>query len=377
MDEAEEGLAAGERWEGLRRRLRRNLWKREYQEALLPPEGTEVGGLRLEARLGAGSYGTVYRARRGGRRYAVKFIYLPSAEEWGWRELEVLLRLRRVGAVRLEGHGLWPDQGPFFLYLVMEYVRGLPLHEWARRSNPTARQVARLVGALARQLGAVHAAGVVHRDVKGANVLVRAEDGRPVLVDFGMGTWPGAMRVTGPVLPGTALYRGPEALRFRRQRQPGERYEATHRDDLWALGVLLYWLLTGSYPFGETDEEALEDAILHETPEAPHRLNPRVPPALAPPCLRLLEKAPEARYPDAAAVAEALEAELLRAEGDLAWDAPLCEAWGPDNATTPVEAVLGLDEGLARLRRLGLYERRHPRRGHPADPDPPSSPGAR
>jgi serine/threonine-protein kinase len=346
--------------------------------ALRPRVGDTVGGFLLEAKLGEGGYGVVYRARRGGRLYAVKFLYLPRVEAWAWRELEVMLRLRRVGTLRLEGHGRWPDRSPLFLFIAMELVEGRPLYAWARRHNPTARQVARVLWALARQLVAVHGAGVVHRDIKGTNVLVREEDGRPVLVDYGVGTYAGALEVTGPVVPGTALYRSPEALRFRRERQKGERYVASARDDLWALGVVLYWLLTGSYPFDMRDsgdgleEAALEDAILHEAPLPPHERNPRVPLALSEVCLRLLRKAPETRYPDAETVGAALEAALAGADG--AWEVPLCEAYGPDTLTTAQEGELKDEEAEARWCRLGDYERRHPRRGEPSTPGEPPTP---
>jgi serine/threonine-protein kinase len=344
-------------------------------EPQLPLPGTEVGGLLLEERLGTGSQGAVYRARsKSGRLYAVKFIYLPRAAEWAWRELEVLLRLRRLGWVAVRGYGEWPDKAPRFVYLVMEYVQGRALHEWARQCNPTARQVAQVVRALARQLAAVHRAQVVHRDVKCANVVVREKDGLPVLVDFGVGTFPGAHHVTGPLVVGTALYRSPEAEAHRRH-HPGKRYEASTRDDLWALGVLLYWLLTGTYPFeveetGDSleDKQALGEAILHHRPQPPQERNGRVPGALGELCLRLLEKQPEARYPDAQAVEAALEEALGGA--DAAWDEPLCEAWGPHSATTVAEVELEDEEEEALSRRLEEYARRHPRRGEPPAPVP-------
>ncbi len=382
MEEAAaEAPEAGRRaWVGFRRRwLRRNLGRTDVMRALRPRVGDTVGGFHLEAKLGEGSYGVVYRARRGGQLYAVKFLYLPRVEAWAWRELEVMLRLREVGALRLEGHGRWPDDSPLFLFIAMELVQGRPLYTWARRHNPTARQVAQVLWELARRLVAVHGAGVVHRDIKGANVLVREEDGRPVLVDYGVGTYAGALEVTGPVVPGTALYRCPEGVRFSRQHAPDERYVASARDDLWALGVVLYWLLTGGYPFdveatgqGLEDREALEDAILHQEPVPPHECNPRVPRALSEVCLRLLRKAPEARYPDAETVGAALEAALAGA--DAAWEVPLCEAYGPDTRTTPLEVELKDEEAEARWRRLGDYERRHPRRGEPSTPGEPPSP---
>jgi serine/threonine-protein kinase len=319
----------------------RQLWKEETQAALLPPVGTTVGGYHLEAKLGRGGQGTVYRARRGGQWYAVKFIYLPVAGKWSRRELEVLPRLERVGVVRLEGHGKWPDLCPLFLFIAMEYVPGLALYTWASKQRPTARQVARVLLELARQLAAIHAEGVVHRDVKGPNVLVRPE-GQPVLVDFGVSTWPSASRVTGPLPPGSWPYRSPEVWRFLRERQPGERYTSSPLDDLWALGIALYRLLTGAYPFDERDEPSQQDAVLTHHPEPPHVRNPRVPRVLGELCLRLLDKAPEARFPTAAAL-EATLTEIL-AGADGAWDVPLRDELAPEEppeeAPTPQPSTL-------------------------------------
>jgi serine/threonine-protein kinase len=194
--------------------LSKLLWKEEVQQALLPLVGSTVGGYHLEAKLGRGGQGTVYRARRGGRLYAVKFLYLPVAGSRARTELEVLPRLERVGVVRLEGHGRWPDASPLFLFIAMEYMHGRPLYAWARENTPTARQVARVLLELARQLGAVHAQQVLHRDVKGANVLVPPEGGPPVLVDFGASTWRGAPRRTRGLPPGSWYYRAPEVWRF-------------------------------------------------------------------------------------------------------------------------------------------------------------------
>jgi len=344
--------------------------RRGGEEEPWPRVGATVAGFELEAELGRGGYGVVFRARRGGRLYALKFIYLPYAEGWGWREVEVLLRLRQLGGVQLEGCGRWPDARPRFLYIAMEYVRGRPLYAWAEATNPTARQVAGVVLALARELVVVHAAGVVHRDIKGANVLVREGTERPVLVDFGLGTCVGARQVSTMLLPGSFHYRSPEALRFRRERGWDERYPATPGDDLWALGVVLYWLLTDRYPFDEAHADLQYHAILTKQPEAPRTLNPRVPEALEALCLRMLEKAPEARYADARALCTALE--VVLAGADAAWEVPLCEAYGPDTVTTPVTVDLDIPEGVARWRRLADFERHHPRRGGPPSEEPPT-----
>ncbi|PTL84134.1 serine/threonine-protein kinase [Vitiosangium sp. GDMCC 1.1324] len=364
MSEAVEGQRAGQAERKAPGRLPRRRAAPRPLDAQPPPLGTTVDGYRLEARLGEGGQGTVYRARRGGRLYAIKFLSLASPD-WAWRELEVRLRLRRVGELAVEGHGLCPHRAPRFLYLVTPYVHGRPLYAWTKAKNPTARQMARVVLEVARQLVEVHRAGVVHRDVKGTNVLVRNADGRPVLVDFGVSTYVGAPEITHPWgMPGTRHYRSPEALRFRRERA-GEHSPARPSDDLWALGVVLYWLLTGGYPFDTevADEGALADLILKQEPETPHTCNPRVPRALSELCLRMLEKRSEARFPNAQALAEALEA--LLAEADGTWDVALCEEWSEDGATTPQDEWLDLGDWRDKARRLLAYAKRYPRRGRP------------
>ncbi|HZI11621.1 MAG TPA: serine/threonine protein kinase, partial [Myxococcus sp.] len=170
---------------------------------------------------------------------------------------------------------------------------------------------------------------------KGENVVVRDADGRGVLVDFGVGGYEGAPSLTPFVLPpGTPEYQAPEAWRYLQAQQgrPAARYVPGPGDDLWALGVTLYRLLTDALPFQPQTELDLGEEILTHEPLAPHALNPRVPEALSRVCQRLLEKQPEARYADAAVLAAVLEEALAGA--DAAWDVPLCEGYGPSTATT-------------------------------------------
>ena len=357
----EEGDKERKRARRLARLLAREAARDEALLAALPPVGTVVEGLVLESLLGQGGFGSVYLARRDGQTVAVKFIYLPQAAGWALRELGTMVRLETVGGVGLRGHGLWPPDKPVFQFIVMEYVEGWELYTWARHHNPHALEVVGVLLDMAQELTAVHSVDVVHRDLKGDNVLVRQEDGRALLVDFGVATWPGAPRITGPQVPGCHEYLSPEVVRYHRGER--ERHEASGLDDLWALGVVAYQLLTGTYPFQGRNVAETERAILHEAPQPPHVLNPRVPLALSRVCLRLLEKEPGARYADAQALHAALQ-EVKRG-ADEQWKVPLCEAWGPDAAPTPKEVALVTRERLARLERLLEYERRPPRRGEP------------
>ncbi|HYO71296.1 MAG TPA: protein kinase, partial [Archangium sp.] len=204
----------------------------------------------------------------------------------------------------------------------------------AARENPSALElVMRMLLPFALTLADVHASGVVHRDIKEANIIVRETDGQPVLVDFGAaGLKEGGLRLTMRLPPGTAEYRSPEALRFARQWE-GEHYPFSPGDDLWAMGVVIYGLLTRTLPFGDRNNAGLNRAILEETPPAPHELNPRVPRVLSDVCMGLLEKKLEDRYPDAKALAEDLLEQCTGA--DFSWRTPMFAGGGRDKSAEP------------------------------------------
>jgi len=292
-------------------------------EELWGPEfapGRQVAGFTLRERLDTGGSGRVYLAERGGRRFALKLVPMG---QWGEREVDALRRVRDAAVVGLLGYGQWPETRPRFLVLEMEWVEGAPLDVWARQAPRDASQwVEQVLLPLTRALGEVHAAGVVHRDVKEANVVMRQVDGRPVLVDFGSAAYEGSPRLTKRLPPGTPEYRSPEMLRFAREWE-GEPYTSRPSDDWWALGVMLYVLLTRALPFGDRHGPLVRN-ILQHSPEPPHVRNPRVPRALGELCLRMLEKAPESRYADAPALIQALEEALHGA--DDTWRVPLFEA---------------------------------------------------
>ncbi|RYZ42978.1 MAG: serine/threonine protein kinase [Myxococcaceae bacterium] len=297
--------------------------------------GLQVLGYTVERQLGQGGFGTVYLARCEGQSCALKLLHLKRVGERAEREVSILTRLHHPNVVGILGHAYWPVAEPQFAVIAMEYVAGRQLDVWAQEENPTARQAARVVLDVARALAAAHTDGVVHRDVKEANVMVRTADGLAKLVDFGIGDYEGARSLTQDILPpGTPDYRSPEAWRFLRSHRdvPDARFTAGPADDLWALGLVFYQLLTARFPFDGPDLSTLTEAILSSTPTPPHEVNERVPSVLSDVCLRLLEKTPEARTASAQAVCVSLE-EALRG-ADATWDVPLCEAFDEGSATT-------------------------------------------
>jgi hypothetical protein len=322
--------------------------------------GTDVGGYTVEAPLGEGGFGTVFRARRGGVLYALKLLPLEEVGDWGLRELLNLAKVQHPNVVRLLGHGQWPDKAPRYFVLIMEYVPGRRLDVWASAENPSAREAVRKVLGLAQGLAAIHAAKVVHRDVKEANTLVHEDTGEVVLVDLGVGGDEEAGFRTGGLLPpGTPDYRSPEAWRFERENQgvAGAHYRPRPSDDMYAVGVVLYWLVTNRKPFRAEGKKGV-DAVLTEAPKPPHVLNPRVPVELSELCLRLLAKKPEERPADAQQLCTALTA-LLERQG-AAWEVPLCEAFNEHTVTTRLGP--GGDEVAHYLKAAREAEAR-PRRG--------------
>ncbi len=204
-----------------------------------PPD--QWGELRIIRRIAAGSFGDVYEAYNPALARVVALKLIVSGEEVDSTrdgvisEAQLLARVRHpnvvtvYGAARFDGRtGIW-----------MELVRGRTLAEQFAASGPmSAPDAARIARDLCAALAAVHAAGLVHRDVKAQNVIVE-DGGRVVLIDLGAGFDPAID--AAPLLAGTPAYAAPEVLR-------GE--PATPRSDLYGLGVLLQYLTTGTFPVG-------------------------------------------------------------------------------------------------------------------------------
>jgi serine/threonine protein kinase len=311
------------------------------EHAFCLPPGTKVGDWRVLGCRGHGAYGVVYLAVREGQEDAGPVALKLALYPWDprfIREVALLSLIQHPGVPRLLSHGFWKHPaGTTHPYIVMEWVEGSPLYDWAREHNPSSQQVLQVLAQLARVLQATHAASAVHRDFKGDNILVRRSDGRAMLMDFGAGHYQSAARLTWQSPPpGTPAYRSPEAGLFwiRSVREPNAWYQAGPADDVFALGVTAYRLVTGEYP---PCAEPYEDKagtwnMVAPRLRSPRELNPRVDPRLSALIVRMLSLAPEARG-TAGELAEALEAAAGRAGAEAAQ--PLSEVKPP---RTPVKA---------------------------------------
>jgi serine/threonine-protein kinase len=256
------------------------------------------GHLRLLDRIGRGAYGEVFRAwdPRLDREVALKLLPAPAASDGAApafiEEGRLLARVRHPGVVTIHGAEQIGDR----VGLWMEYVRGRTLAEILEDGESfTPEDVTRIGLELSSAVDAVHAAGVIHRDIKAHNV-VRADDGRVMLMDFGTGLEAAAAAATPA---GTPLYLAPELFAGG---------PATVRSDIYSLGVLLFHLLTGTYPvIGRSlrdvrlaHERGERTALAEKRPDLPRRVTRAIE--------RAIDLQPERRYESAAALGAALQA---------------------------------------------------------------------
>jgi tetratricopeptide (TPR) repeat protein len=260
--------------------------KREEEPPSLPP-GTVVGRFEIIRELGRGGFGVVYEAkdRDLGRQVAVKVVRPGRiTEEKGKasREAEAIARLAHPNLVTL--HDVGQSEGRPFL--VFELLRGKTLDLRIEEGQLPVQDAVHIATEIARGLAHAHAEGVIHRDLKPANVFV-TNKGQVKILDFGMAHAFGRRRLSG----GTPAYMAPEQW---------EDDPEDERTDVFALGVMLYRMLTGEYPFPEGQGKWAAEAA------TPRKLDVPGAPELADLVERMLDRTPKGRPRDGAAVLAAL-----------------------------------------------------------------------
>jgi predicted Zn finger-like uncharacterized protein len=257
----------------------------------------------ITQRLGSGAFGTVYRATDPvlGREVALKvpqagLLESPSAAERFLREARAAAQLRHPNIVTLFETGI--DRGDY--YIATEFIDGTTLGDAVSEAKIDPRRAAEVAAALAEALQYAHAQGIVHRDVKPANVMLD-RNGQPHLMDFGLARFEGAsgekLTQDGTIL-GTPAYMAPEQA-------AASGTETTAASDRYSLGATLYELLTGKTPFSGPPEIVIFN-LVHRDPPASRSLKPEIPPDLETICLKAMAKLPSHRYRSCQEVTEDL-----------------------------------------------------------------------
>jgi beta-lactam-binding protein with PASTA domain/predicted Ser/Thr protein kinase len=257
----------------------------------------------VEGRIGAGGMAEVWRGhdRVLNRTVAIKTLLPQFARDASFvdrfrREAQAAARLNHQGIVSVYDSGTDGDTP----YIVMEFIEGRTLADYlASGKTIPPMEAAKIAQDIAEALAVAHAQGVIHRDIKPANVMVTRE-GKVLVMDFGI-----ARLVSGPetapqtsAVLGTASYLSPEQA----QGQPVDA-----RSDIYALGVVLYEMLTGRPPFTGDSPMAIAYKQVNATPPAPSSANPEVPPELDAVVMRALSKNPANRYQTGREFADDLE----------------------------------------------------------------------
>ncbi|HYE97502.1 MAG TPA: protein kinase [Planctomycetota bacterium] len=270
------------------------------------PIGLEFGGCRVVEILGKGSMGAVYKAKHIGLNRYVAVKLLPTVSNDPELVKRLLFEARAIAKLEhpniVQVYDVGFQRGYFFM--VMQLLKGQSLEE-RLRDQPvlpleTALEIARDV---ARGLQGAHERGVIHRDVKPANIML-TDDGRARLTDFGLAQDVDNAAEPDGVIVGTPFYMSPEQWLG---------HKADERSDLYSLGVILFTMATGKHPFQGATVSELMNQHLKETPPSPKSIDDTLSDGFSSMVLKLLAKPPKKRYADAAAFLGDLE-RVMRGE---------------------------------------------------------------
>lgn len=262
-----------------------------------PLVGAEICGFRVARAMARGGMGTLYIAdsvNSSGEQAAVKVVdltgYDDTMKQRFFRELTVASKLHHPGIVRTWDYEVLEER---FLAIVMEWLPGADLGECMKQGTLTSREAVRVLRPIFEALTYIHGRHIVHRDLKPSNIFVSPE-GHCKLIDFGLAREEAThgLTATGLFL-GTPQYAAPEQIVS----------QTVHPSvDQYALGLIIYQLVTGQPAFHGTDAMQILTMQLDRTPPSAHEVNPEVPLEFSQALQKMTEKKPEARF---ASVAEA------------------------------------------------------------------------
>lgn len=266
--------------------------------------GRRLGPYEVLDVIGQGGMGEVYKGYGNDMLVAIKvlpqkFASQPDFRQRFAREEETMTLLEHPNIVKMYDFGETDDGIP---YMAMEYIEGQELSDLIQeRGRLSIETLLPFISEFAAALDYAHSKGFVHRDIKPSNIMVRTSpDGQlhPVLMDFGVAKMQDArMRITGTGAVGTIGYMAPEQI--------SEAGSVDNRADIYAMGLVLYEILTGQRPFQGNPAQVMF-AHLQQPPPDPRKTNPDIPGRVADTILRALSKRPDDRYSSAQALTLAL-----------------------------------------------------------------------
>ena len=315
----------------------RRLHERVLQQSPdLEIGGAPLRGYRLLERVGAGSFGTVWRAIQPevGRDVAVKAIHPHLANNPDFirrfeAEAQLVARLEHPHVVPL--YDYWREPGG--AYLVMRFLRGGSLAETLDTTALEIERAARLIDQVSGALATAHRQGFVHRDVKPSNILLD-DEGNAYLADYSIAKDLSAQEMTEPAtIKASLLYLAPEQIR-------GE--AITPRTDVYALGIVLYEVLVGEHPFGNVPDLAVYERQLREPLPSARSRRAELQPAVDDVIATATAKDPDLRFPDAIALGAAVRNALSPSHTSIATPAPF-EARNPYKGLRPFNEADAFD----------------------------------
>ena len=276
-----------------------------------------LGKYELQVQLGHGGMAEVWKAFdvQLHRHVAIKILHANLQEDPNFiarfeREAQLIASLHHPNIVQLHDFQISAQESnTTTAYMVMDYVEGETLGQYLEKTSrqgniPYPAEIVQLFTQIGLAVDYAHQKGVIHRDLKPANILLDKRNtthtaaGEPILSDFGVAKLLGtASNTLAGTHVGTPLYISPEQV---------SGYAGNERSDIYALGIILYEMVTGTLPFQGDDAVTVMAQHLNTTPSSPRQINPNIPPALETVILRSLAKDPAARFPTASSLAAAI-----------------------------------------------------------------------
>jgi len=309
----------------------------------------EIGRYEIRGLLGRGGFGAVYRGydRQLDRKVAVKVPLLnppKSLADLLPQEASKIAQLKHPSIVTVHDVGM--HEGAYFI--VSEYLDGQNLNDWMQSRTISWPEAAAITATLADALAAAHARSVIHRDVKPANVIMTkyADEFVPVLVDFGLAlseAFPAGFATTVGAITGTPNYMAPEQAR-------GEGNRIDGRTDIYALGVILYRLISGRLPFAGSDIRVLLEQVIAVEPRPPRQFVRGLPRELERICLKAMAKNLADRYTTASDLAHELRALIREHQDQLKLAATSARPTPATGKRDAIQILIADDHELSRFK---------------------------